>query len=67
VKPLTHLRHWLSNFPAVVALISFLLVFLFFTIRADNFLSLVSLTNILTIASIKGIFVVSISYTDDFN
>ena len=45
----------------MVVLISFLLVFLLFSIRAENFLSLVSLTNILTIASIKGIFVVGVA------
>jgi simple sugar transport system permease protein len=61
VKPIAHLRNRLSNFPEVVALISFLLVFLFFAIKAENFLSLVSLTNILSIASIKGIFVIGVA------
>jgi simple sugar transport system permease protein len=61
VHSLARLRYRLSNFPEVVALISFLLVFLFFTVRAENFLSLVSLTNILTIASIKGIFIVGVA------
>ncbi len=61
MKRIAHLRHRLSNFPEIVALISFLLVFLFFVIKAENFLSLVSLTNILSIASIKGIFVVGVA------
>lgn len=57
----TQLRARLANFPEIVALISFLALFVFFAIRAENFLSLVSLTNILTIASIKGIFVVGVA------
>lgn len=60
-KTWTQIRARLADFPEVVALISFLALFLFFTSRADNFLSLVSLTNILTIASIKGIFVVGVA------
>ena len=55
------IRHRLADASELVVLISFLLVFLFFSIRAENFLSLVSLTNILTIASIKGIFVVGVA------
>ncbi len=61
MKLLVHLRNRLSNFPDVVALISFLIIFLFFAIKAENFLSLVSLTNILSIASIKGIFVIGVA------
>ncbi len=60
-KSWTQIRARLADFPEIVALISFLVLFLFFTSRADNFLSLVSLTNILTIASIKGIFVVGVA------
>ncbi len=58
---LIRIRHRLADASELVVLISFLLVFLFFSIRAENFLSLVSLTNILTIASIKGIFVVGVA------
>jgi len=54
-------RAKLADYPEVVALISFLLIFFFFIIRADNFFTLVSLSNILTIASIKGIFVVGVA------
>ena len=61
MKSIARLRNRLSNYPDVVALISFLLVFLFFAIKAENFLSLVSLTNILSIASIKGIFVIGVA------
>ena len=60
-KTWTQVRAKLADYPEIVALISFLILFLFFAIRAENFLSLVSLTNILTIASIKGIFVVGVA------
>lgn len=61
VKPLAQARARLASFPEVVVLISFLLVYLFFSIRADNFLSLLSQTNILTLASLKGIFVLGVA------
>ncbi|MGB0386528.1 MAG: ABC transporter permease [Ardenticatenaceae bacterium] len=54
-------RHWLSNSSEIVVFISFLLIFLFFSVRADHFLSPISLTNILTIASVKGIFVIGVA------
>lgn len=60
-RSLAHVRARLADFPEIVALISFLILFLFFSFRATNFLSLVSITNILTIASIKGIFVVGVA------
>jgi simple sugar transport system permease protein len=60
-KTWTQLRAKLADYPEVVALISVLALFIFFSFRAENFLSLVSLTNILTIASIKGIFVVGVA------
>lgn len=55
------IRARLADFPEAVALISFFIIFAFFVARAENFLSLVSITNILTIASIKGIFVVGVA------
>lgn len=61
VDTIVRIRHRLADSSELVVLISFLLVFLFFSIRAENFLSLVSLTNILTIASIIGIFVVGVA------
>ncbi len=60
-KTWTRVRARLADYPEIVALISFLILFLIFAFRAENFLSLVSLTNILTIASIKGIFVVGVA------
>ena len=55
------LRYKLADFPEVVALISLIIVFSFFALRADNFLSLLSITNILTLASLKGIFVIGVA------
>ncbi len=60
-KPLAQFRARLAAYPEVVVLISFILVFLYFTINADNFLSLLSITNILTLASIKGVFVLGVA------
>lgn len=60
-SPLNRVRHRLSDSPETVVLISFGIVFLFFAVRAENFLSLLSITNILTLASLKGIFVVGIA------
>jgi simple sugar transport system permease protein len=57
---LTRLRYSLANFPEVVALVSFLALFAFFTIAADNFLTPFAMANILTFASITGIVVVGV-------
>jgi simple sugar transport system permease protein len=57
----TRLRYGLTNFSEIVALISFLVLFLFFAIAADNFLTGFALANILTFASITGIVVVGVA------
>ena len=54
-------KAWLSNYSEVVVSISFVLLFLIFAITTDHFLSLLSITNILTIASVKGIFVIGVA------
>ena len=51
----------LGSLPELVVLISFAIVFFYFVARADNFLSLLSITNILTLASLKGIFVLGVA------
>ena len=51
----------LANYSEVVVLISFITLFFVFVFTADNFLTLLSITNILTIASIKGIFVLGVA------
>ena len=56
----TGLRYSLTNFSEIVALISFLVLFIFFSIGADNFLTGFALANILTFSSITGIVVVGV-------
>jgi len=58
---LTRLRYSLANFPEVVALVSFLAVFVFFAVAADNFLTPFAMANILTFASITGIMAVGVA------
>jgi simple sugar transport system permease protein len=58
---LTRLRYSLANFPEVVALISFLALFVLFAVAADNFLTPLAMSNILTFASITGIVVVGVA------
>jgi len=58
---LTRLRYSLANFPEVVALISFLAVFVFFAVAADHFLTPFAMASILTFASITGIVVVGVA------
>lgn len=48
-------RHRLSYIPEAVVLISFLLLFVFFSIAAPHFLTPIALGNILTFGSITGI------------
>ncbi len=57
----THLLSRLAALPELVALSSFLVVFLFFTIFAPNFLSPNSLANILTFGSNLGIIVIGVA------
>ena len=58
---LTRLRYSLANFPEVVALTSFLALFVFFALAADNFLTPFAIANILTFASITGIVAVGVA------
>jgi simple sugar transport system permease protein len=61
VQYFSNLRYRLSYYPEIVAIISFILIFIFFATRAENFLSLLSLTNIISLASIKGVMVVGVA------
>src|SRR4030042_2104940 len=61
VQHFSNLRYRLSYYPEIVAIISFVLIFIFFATRAENFLSLLSLTNIISLASIKGIMVIGVA------
>jgi simple sugar transport system permease protein len=58
---LTRLRYSLANFPEVVALISFLALFILFAVATDNFLTPFAMANILTFASITGIVSVGVA------
>jgi len=53
-------RHRLSYIPEAVVLISFLLLFVFFSFAAPHFLTAFSLGNILTFGSITGIVVIGV-------
>jgi len=54
-------RHRLSYIPEAVALISFVLLFIFFSLAAPNFLTPFSIGNILTFGSITGIVTVGVA------
>jgi simple sugar transport system permease protein len=58
---LTRVRHRLAEFPEAVALVSFVIVFVFFSIAAPNFLTSVALSNILYFGSIMGIITVGVA------
>ncbi len=53
-------RHRLSYIPEAVVLISFLFLFIFFSIFAPHFLTPLAIGNILTFASITGIIVIGV-------
>ena len=54
-------RYRLSYFPEAVALSSFILLFVFFTISAENFITPLSIGNILTFGSITGIVTIGVA------
>ena len=55
------IRYRLSYFPEAVALISFVLLFIFFVVNAPHFLTPLSIGNILTFGSITGIVTIGVS------
>lgn len=61
VNRIAVVRHRLSYIPEAVALISFILLFLFFSFAAPNFLSPLSIGNILTFGSITGIVTIGVA------
>ncbi len=60
-NPWLTLRHHLAQYPEAVALISFILIFLFFSVVNENFLTPISISNILTFGSITGIVVIGVA------
>ncbi len=57
----TDLRQKLAEYPEAVAFVSFLLIILFFSLVNANFLTPISISNILTFGSITGIVVVGVA------
>jgi len=55
-------RYRVVESPEIVTLVTFLLVFVFFALKAPNFLSVYALSNILTFASPIGILVMGVTY-----
>lgn len=60
-KTLPGIRHRLSYFPEAVAVISFGLLFLFFSFAAPHFLTALSIGNILTFGSITGVVTIGVA------
>ena len=58
---LAAIRYRLSYFPEAVALISFVLLFIFFVVNAQHFLTPLSIGNILTFGSITGIVTIGVA------
>jgi simple sugar transport system permease protein len=58
---LARLRYRFADIPEAVAFVSLLALFIFFSIAAGNFLTPISISNILTFASITGIVVIGVS------
>jgi simple sugar transport system permease protein len=61
VKSLPAIRHRLSYFPEAVAVISFVALFIFFTIGAPHFLTALSFGNILTFGAITGVVTIGVA------
>jgi simple sugar transport system permease protein len=59
--PLKRFRFTLAQFPEAITLISFAVIFVFFVIAADNFLTMVAISNILSFASVLGIIVIGVA------
>ena len=59
--PWQHLRHQLAESSESLAVLTFLVFFVIFALFADNFLSALSLSNIVTYASINGIIAMGVA------
>ncbi len=58
---MTALRQKIAEYPEAVAFFSFLVIFAFFSLANPNFLTPISISNILTFGSITGIVVVGVA------
>jgi simple sugar transport system permease protein len=61
VAGLSDIRSRIANIPELVALITFVIVFVYFSIAASAFLSAYALSNILTFGGISGIVVIGVA------
>jgi len=60
---LADIRHKIADFPEIITLFTFAIIFLFFAVVAtDTFLSAYALSNILTFGGITGIVVIGIAF-----
>jgi simple sugar transport system permease protein len=59
---LAHLRHRIADFPEIITLFTVVIIFVFFAVATDTFLSAYALSNILTFGSITGIVVVGVAF-----
>jgi simple sugar transport system permease protein len=62
IRRLSSIRDALADFPEAVSLVTFILIFLYFSANAKDFLSAYALSNILTFASVYGIIVIGIAF-----
>ncbi|MDH3674252.1 MAG: ABC transporter permease, partial [Anaerolineae bacterium] len=62
IDKLILLRQRLAESPEIVALVTLILVFLFFAFSAPNFLTAFALSNVLTFSSVFGIVVVGVAF-----
>ncbi|HXV98437.1 MAG TPA: ABC transporter permease [Anaerolineae bacterium] len=59
---LADLRHTIADFPELITLFTFAVIFLFFAFATDTFLSAYALSNILTFGGITGIVVIGVAF-----
>ncbi len=58
---LIRLRYRLTESPEIVTLVTFLIVFAFFSVAAANFLTVSALSNVVTFASVNGVAVLGVA------
>ncbi|NJN93863.1 MAG: ABC transporter permease [Anaerolineales bacterium] len=60
---LTDLRHTVADYPEIITLFTFVVIFLYFALAApDTFLSALALSNILTFGGITGVVVIGVAF-----
>jgi ribose/xylose/arabinose/galactoside ABC-type transport system permease subunit len=59
---LADLRHTIADFPELITLFTFAIIFIFFAFTTNTFLSAYALSNILTFGGITGIVVIGVAF-----